>query len=137
MTSWCGYHSSVLTNQGWLAYTSMPYLPDAGPGGCGTNFVNQKNDRFGHGYLDGFSMVAGHEYAEVVTDPQVTGNPISTSVPYNGQWGWAEAVGAENGDKCVWSIQSTNVRFGRYTFAVQPLWSNAANSGLGDCVLSG
>jgi len=48
------------------------------------------DDAFGHGYFDGYSIVAGHEYAEAVTDP---GNQNGT------QNGWNDAQTSENGDK--------------------------------------
>ena len=76
--------------------------------------------------LDGVSIVGGHEFAETETDA----NPPS---------GWTDTAGAETGDKCAW-IQagpgaSANVTLSSGTFAVQSLWSNAANSGAGGCVL--
>jgi len=44
-----------------LAFTDLPYVPDAGPG-CGTGQVNIP------GTLDGAASAAGHEYAETITD---------------------------------------------------------------------
>ncbi len=73
---WCAWHSNsadALGNE--VAYAYIPYLPDAPayngiPGGwCGANFVNPTNDSYGHGYFDGFSVNAGHELAEAITDP--------------------------------------------------------------------
>ena len=81
-TQWCAYHSS----SGNLSYSYIPYQPDAGTS-CGMNFVNN-NNAFGNGYFDGFSIVAGHEYGETITDPY----PNS---------GWLDGRGAENGDKCA------------------------------------
>src|SRR5262245_35380738 len=83
-TSWCAYHSS----SGSLSYSYIPYEPDAGLS-CGMNFVNSGNSSFGNGYFDGFSIVAGHEYAETLTDPY----PNS---------GWLDSRGEENADKCAW-----------------------------------
>lgn len=123
-TSWCAYHSS----SGSLAYSYMPYQPDAGTG-CGMNFVNGLDNGYGNGYFDGFSIVGGHEYAETVTDPQ----PNS---------GWLDSRGGENGDKCAWITSgqgaASNVSIGGKGnfYAVQSLWSNAFNGGSGGCVLT-
>ena len=110
-TQWCAYHSS----SGSLAYSYMPYQPDAGAS-CGMNFVNKSN-----GYFDGFSIVGGHEYAEAITDPQPN-------------TGWLDGRGAEIGDKCAWISSgagaATNLKVGSQSYAVQSLWSNAA----GGCV---
>ena len=107
-TRWCAWHSS----SGTMAYAYIPYLPDAG-GSCGMNFVNNTNDSYGHGYFDGFSIVAGHEYSEAETDPY----PNS---------GWLDSSGAENADKCAWSSLSGDTRLGTTNFwAVQPTWDNS------------
>jgi hypothetical protein len=121
-TNWCAYHSS----SGSLSYAYIPYQPDAGSG-CGMNFVNPSDNAFGNGYFDGFSIVAGHEYAETVTDPY----PNS---------GWLDSRGGENADKCAWigagQGAASNVSLGGRSFAVQSLWSNAFNGGSGGCVLA-
>src|SRR5947209_13596271 len=117
-TTWCAWHSS----SGSMSYSYMPYQPDAGAA-CGMNFVTPGNS----GYLDGFSIVGGHEYAETITDPY----PNS---------GWLDGRGAENGDKCAWISSgqgaAANIALSTGSFAVQSLWSNAFNSGSGGCVLS-
>ena len=112
-THWCAYHSST----GSVAYSYMPYLPDAGQS-CGMNFVNA------NGPLDGFSIVGGHEYAEAITDPQ----PNS---------GWVDANNQEIADKCAWIAPgtpggATDINLGGSQYAVQSLWSNAA----GGCATS-
>ena len=125
-TRWCAYHSSTSSGSGTVAYTYMPYVPDAAAS-CGMNFVNGTNDTFGHGYFDGFSIVGGHEYAEAATDPF----PSS---------GWLDGSGAEIGDKCAWIASgqgaSANVTLGANYYAVQSLWSNAFSSGAGGCVIT-
>jgi serine protease len=125
-TRWCAYHSSTSSGSGTVAYTYMPYVPDAGAS-CGMNFVNGTSDSFGHGYFDGFSIVGGHEYAEAATDP----------FPNTG---WLDGAGAENGDKCAWIASgqgaSQNVTLGANYYAVQSLWSNAFNGGAGGCVVT-
>ena len=104
-----------------VAFTTMPYQLDA-PGSCGANSVNPSNDGFGHGLLDGFSIVAGHEYAEVVTDAFM--DPVFKP-PLFGGWMDNDGLTGETGDKCAWTMLD-NVRIGGDYFAVQPLWSNNA-----------
>lgn len=123
---YCAYHSETghTTGHG-VRYAFMPYVPEQGAG-CGTNSVNKTNDAFGHGYLDGYSIVAGHEYAEAVTDP---GNQMGF------QDGWNDVQTMENGDKCAW-IGLQNISLGGSNYAVQPLWSNEANGGQGACAIT-
>jgi serine protease len=93
----CAWHDAT----GGLPYTNMPYVSDAGRS-CGANSVRSA--------LDGFSLVAGHEYLEVVTDP----------IPPSG---WIDRSGAENADKCAWKNLHA-ITLGTGSFAVQPTWSN-------------
>ena len=126
-TVYCAYHSETAHALGshGTRYAFMPYVPEQGAG-CGVNSVNATSDAYGHGYYDSYSIVAGHEFAEAVTDPD----------NYNGtQDGWNDAQTAENGDKCAWTgLQNIDAR-GQY-YAVQPLWSNAAAAGQGACAVS-
>ncbi len=120
-TSWCAYHGSASSSYGALSYTDFPYITDAGTS-CGENFVNAGSA----GLLDGVSIVGGHEFAESETDT----NPPS---------GWTDIAGAETGDKCAW-IQAgpgaaADVSLSTGSFAVQSLWSNAANAGAGGCAI--
>lgn len=104
--NYCAWHAK--SNE---PYINLPYLLDAGSV-CGEDFVNAG------GTEDGFSLVAGHEYAETITDP----------APDTGWWDPNDASGGEIADKCEWSSQSNNVTLSTGSFAVQPLWSNSANS---------
>lgn len=111
---YCAWHSSTVALGRPVAYTNLPYIPDAGAG-CGANFVNKG----AAGALDGVSIVAGHEYAEAVTDPF----PAS---------GWVDPDGWENADKCAWDqgpgAKAANVHLPTGDFAVQSLWSNAVHA---------
>jgi serine protease len=123
---YCAYHSE--TNRlvsPPVRYSFLPFVPEQGAG-CGANSVNAQDDAFGHGYLDGYSIVAGHEYEEAITDP---GN-ISGF-----QDGWNDATTSENGDKCAWTGLQ-NITLAGQTFAVQPMWSNEANAGQGACAVT-
>jgi hypothetical protein len=110
-SSFCAYHGPVSADPN-VTYTDLPYITDAGTA-CGEDSVNGSNGR-----LDGVSIVEGHELAESITDPLVNA--------------WYDAGGNEIGDKCAWT-NLANITTTSGTFAVQPLWSNAANG----CVLSG
>jgi serine protease len=119
-TQYCAWHSSTSSSYGNVAYTNLPYITDAGAS-CGANFN-------GRGSNAGITIVSGHEMAETITDQFPNG-------------GWLDGSGAENGDKCAWIATgnpgaSANVSFSGGTYPVQSLWSNAANSNAGGCVLS-
>jgi hypothetical protein len=109
-SSYCAYHGKVSNGGVILAYTNLPYMPDAGSN-CGANSVNGGSQ----GLLDGVSIVEGHELAETQTDP-------------NYFTGWNGGQG-EIGDICVWQNLG-NTQFRNGTFAVQPLYSDFA----GTCV---
>jgi serine protease len=145
---WPGVESGVYNGlQEGISYTNIPYQLAINSGGtnvCGENAVNSG----AQGKLDGFSIVLGHEIEETITDPgaeDVVGG--GTSPSHLG--GWYDTLDAnENGDKCAWvgldvaTGQGTEPIPGALgdikgnageTFAVQSLWSNAANAGTGYC----
>jgi serine protease len=119
-SQYCAWHSSTSSGYGNIAYTNFPYITDAGAT-CGAGFVN------GGVSTDGITIVGGHEFAETETDIFPNG-------------GWLDGSGKENGDKCAWVSSGTgasaNITLSTGTFAVQTLWSNAANNNTGGCVLS-
>ena len=108
----CGEHWSADVRT-----TEIPYVPDAGPS-CGAYAVHGGSA----GAVDGVTLTAGHEYAEVLTDP-------------DGATGWLDDSQQEIADKCA--LAATNgagfgdVHFATGTFPLQTLWSNAAQA----CVL--
>jgi len=116
----CAWHddsadtaSGTATTQtnGIVAFVNLPYLPDAGAG-CGADTVNGS-----HGANDGVSIVAGHEYAEWLTDPVPGG-------------GWYNTTsGAETADECAWISSGqgamTDIALSTGSFPVQSNWSNA------------
>jgi len=118
-TQYCAWHSSTAYAGGYVAYTNLPYITDAGAS-CGAGFN-------GLGPNAGITIVEGHEFAETETDIYPNG-------------GWLDSGGAENGDKCAWigsgQGASASVTMNGTSFPVQSLWSNAFNSGAGGCVLS-
>jgi hypothetical protein len=103
--AYCAWHSTTSVNGATIAYTNLPYQPDAGSS-CGQGSVNSP------GYNDGVSIVEGHEQAETETDPHLNA--------------WYDSSGAENGDKCAWT-NLANQSFSTGTFPTQPLWSNAVS----------
>lgn len=107
---------------GTVAFTNMPYVENAGAS-CGANFVNPGAT----GANDGVTIVAGHEYTETITDQFPTG-------------GWIDAAGEEVADLCAWKSSGTgkakDLKLATGSFAVQGIWSNAANKGKGGCSTS-
>jgi hypothetical protein len=130
-----------------ISYTNMPYVLSQGAN-CGENSANPG----GGGALDGFTIALGHEVEETVTDPgaeDIVGSGLSTT----NLGAWYDALDAdENGDKCAYvgvsplgpvaGLPSTLPIPGAVhditgnaggTFAVQSLWSNQADDGVGYC----
>jgi serine protease len=109
--NFCGWHNYTRSPFGDIAYSNLPYVSDAGRS-CGVNLVNHGT----RGVLDAFSIVAGHEYAETLTDQFPPG-------------GWTNPVsGEEAADTCAWISSGhghmTNVTLATGAFAMQSIWSN-------------
>ena len=118
----CAWHTwngevGAASTVGDVAFTNLPYLADAGTL-CGAYAVNTGSS----GDLDGVTIVAGHEYAETITNQNPDG-------------GWL-APDSENADKCAWIGPMANVVFATGSFAMQSTWSNDANGGTGGCLIS-
>jgi serine protease len=144
-----------------FAYTNMPYslaINSSGVNVCGEYAVNNNPsdpNPATSGKLDGFSIVLGHEIEETITDPGA--EDVVSSGPTGSQTnegGWYDTVDAnENGDKCAWVGENLttaqgppepiygalgNINGNRGDrFAVQSLWSNAADEGTGYCAGAG
>ena len=123
-SGYCAWHS--MTNTG-VPFVNLPYALDAGIY-CGENWINGGTN----GQYDGVTTLAGHEYAETISDPDVGS-------------GWIDAAdslsGGEIADKCAWggsnwgqlgSDPYGNITLSTGTFAMQSLWSNTD----GSCVMS-
>ena len=124
--NYCAYHDyntdptisggAAPSTYGTFAWTNQPYLLDLGAS-CGANYVNAGTA----GLLDGVTIVAGHEYAESMTDLWPSG-------------GWyASSSGKENGDLCAWvgtggTGGAQNVAFATGSFPMQGSLSNATNA---------
>jgi len=108
LQGFCAWHDYATSSFGYLAFTNMPYVMDAGAS-CGQGFVNSP------GTLDGYSIVNGHEYAETVTDMFPSA-------------GWLTSSGSEVGDVCAWLSSGTgaaaDVNLSTGSFAMQSTWSN-------------
>jgi hypothetical protein len=100
----CAWHSWTSAGGTWITYTSLPYQPDSSR--CYMNYVNVGSA----GVLDGVTIVAGHEYAETVTDPGTNA------------WMDVNGIAGENGDKCSTYTGAAPLSTG--TFPVQATWSN-------------
>ena len=140
--SFCAWHDftgdplltggAVTSPYGDIAFTNMPYLPDAGIG-CGAGFVNGSA-----GLLDGVSLVGGHEYVETLTDPFPFATDPTAALPDSGGWlapltnqTTHQIVGAaESADLCAWlppaaAGHAVNLKLATGSFPVQGIWSNA------------
>lgn len=125
--NFCAWHDytgdtslgTVSQPNGVVAFTNMPYVTDAGAS-CGANFVNAG----AAGTLDGVTIVGGHEYTETITDQFPAG-------------GWTDSRGSEIGDKCAWISSgqgaAQNITLATGSFAIQSMWANDFNGGLGGC----
>lgn len=134
LTGYCAYHDDThdpaIDGGGpvagpVLAFTNLPYVPDAGPA-CGAGSVNNP------GVLDGATEAASHEYAETLTDQFPESRPPG---------GWSDPGGEEIADLCAYISAPTpgaayDLALASGTVAVQGLWSNQANGGAGGCVQS-
>jgi hypothetical protein len=114
-SNWCAWHDwtgdfNVSSPYGGIAFANDPYQLDMGSS-CGQNFVNSG----AAGNTDGFTIVFGHEYSEVITDQFPAG-------------GWTDLQGSENADKCAWISSGTgksqNITLATGSFAVQSTWGN-------------
>ncbi len=108
---YCAWHDFQRSSAGQIAYTNMPYLTDVA--GCGANWFGENTAR---GKLDGYGIIGGHEYAEVLTDPNTPG-------------GWTDSTGQEVADKCAWIPYGSNgglffENLSTGSFPLQTLWSN-------------
>lgn len=119
----CGHHGSVLyklagQRQG-QAWVDVPY-----------GLIKLHACGWGLGVPAALSIVAGHEWAEAVTDPFPNGDGF-----FGTAWATADNPGSEIGDLCSPHISLRNVftlklKSGR--FRMQKLWSNST----GKCVAS-
>ena len=125
----CAWHDyttddlgDLTTPNGAIAFTNMPYVPDAGYS-CGANYINPGAS----GTLDGVTVIASHEYAETLTDPDVG-------------YGWYNPDYGEAADICAWAPLNQNggedLTLATGVFPVQGVYGNDANAGSGGCELS-
>jgi len=105
-TSFCAYQGVTSSKDGFVSYTNLPYMPDAGVA-CGAGYVTPPSDETSAD--EGVTIVEGHEQGDSVTDP----DPPT---------GWSDI-----NDLCAWEdIQ--NDTFGSRSYTMQPMYSNATGS---------
>lgn len=111
-TVWCAYHSYTAFGKQLVPYSNLPYMTDATGGiACGKNIIAPPKDESGKD--EGMTIMAGHEYGEVITDPY----PFS---------GWTGNNG-EIADACQWQ-HIANDPFGKKSYTMQPMVSDASES---------
>jgi serine protease len=119
-TGSCGWHSDATVNGSSLAYSVLPFELDAGKT-CGENWINSGTT----GQYDGFTTVAGAEFADTVTDPFGTGWYDPSDTVSNGEVGGKCAWGAQGAPKGNISLPvAVGSATDSFPFAVQSLWSN-------------
>lgn len=109
---WCSYHNLASYDGMPLVYDNLPYMPDAGKA-CGAKIIKPPP---GESAIDeGVTILAGHEYGEVITDPQSLNDAA-----------WIGPAG-EIGDACAWH-NIANDTFGSKKYTAQPMVSDATAS---------
>jgi len=109
----CAYHSSFTHGSGAVYYGIMPDFS----GACGTCGGESTQ-------LAGTTVVASHEVAEAMTDPNIG---VANQSQDEHQLGWYDDTNSEIGDVC--EGQSATVE----GYRVTKLWSNKANA----CAVTG
>ena len=109
---WCSYHNLSTYDGKPLFYDNIPYMPDAGKL-CGAKIINPPSDESATD--EGVTILAGHEYGEVITDPSFLNDAA-----------WIGPDG-EIGDACAWH-NIANETFGTKTYTAQPMVSDASGS---------
>ena len=114
---YCAYHDTTTytDKQGNVTEFQVGFFFNLdGDSGCNPNSPASLGHSQG---LAALANVTGHEYSEMVTDPQLNA--------------WWDQQGNENSDKCAWTFGSNPVTFttqGVTTqWKIQGNWSNAAN----------
>ena len=110
-TTFCAYHSDAYSGGDLVAYTNLPYIPDAGAD-CGANFISPPKDESGTD--EGVTIIEGSMEGESVTNPVGTG------------W-YFGSPGFGVGSPCAWS-NIGNDTFGSKSYTMQPMFSIASES---------
>jgi len=112
---WATHFDSASGTTYYFPYVNMPWQPDSGRG-CS----------YGKGVNAGFSISAGHEFAEVVTDPFVN----SGAFPGTG-WASHTSPADEVADHCFGGAKQSNIfvlKLGTGDFPSQKLWDNSRST---------
>ncbi len=107
---WCSYHSTASGSGNIVPYANLPYIPDAGHP-CGANYIKPPAGESAKD--EGVTIMAGHEYGEMATDPQ----------PFTG---W-NGVQGEIADACAF-VNIKNDPFGNVRYTSQPMLSDQTES---------
>ena len=109
-TTNCGYHSSVYDSANLVAYTYLPYVPEAGAE-CGADYIAPPKDESGKD--EGVTIIGGGLYGASITDAD------PGTAWYNVEYGEIT--------ECTWKgIQ--NDPFGKKSYTTGSLYSNATQS---------
>jgi hypothetical protein len=126
--AYCAYHSFFKSGKKPVVYANMPYAGTWKTGfqyNCGTLTTSPN----GNEDADLEISVASHEHFEAVSDPKPTYSSAA----------WYDSHGYEIGDKCAYyygkvAVDGSNLSLHGHPYIIQLEWSNAAKSGVGNCV---
>jgi Phosphate-induced protein 1 conserved region len=110
-TQYCGWHT-----HGNIGGMDIKYAFIGNPNRCPSACEVQTTGPNGNVGADGMASILSHELEEATTDPDLNA--------------WYDRRGQENADKCAWTGLH-NITLPTGTFAVQPLYSNAAHGCVG------
>jgi hypothetical protein len=105
---YCAWHSYGTTADGKTEFQIGFFFNLDNDSGC-----SPQDTASGHSEgVAALANVTGHEYSEMVTDPQLGA--------------WWDQQGNENADKCAWTFGSQLLSIGGENWKIQGNWSNAA-----------
>jgi hypothetical protein len=103
---YCAWHSAGTVNGVTVQFAFFFNLD--GDSGCDPQSTLNHSQG-----LSALANVSGHEFSEMMTDPQLNA--------------WYDSQGAENSDKCAWTFGSSSLTFKNGSqWKIQGNWSNAA-----------
>jgi hypothetical protein len=106
---YCAWHSSGTINGTQVQFGFFFNLD--GDAGCDPKAPTSLHSQG----LSALANVTGHEFSEMVTDPQLNA--------------WYDSQGSENSDKCAWTFNGVETLGNGSQWLIQGNWSNAAYTG--------
>lgn len=105
---YCAWHSAATVRSTGVEFQFGFFFNLDGDGGCDPQDTSGQHSQG----LAALANVSGHEFSEMVTDPQLNA--------------WRDQQGQENADKCAWSFNGLETLSNNTQWLIQGNWSNAA-----------